>query len=149
MTFLQNSWGGKRHPQARKGQYQLNCILFQLYWNMHSFQARLKISQWHWMRQLEWQCDTPQAKKDLPLINFRSRERHQHDLVPLSYHRQRLQRKGKGGWRGDEERDKKEGMWLVRMKSLVSDNNVNLAVKKILTSNKWNSPCQFRGSLSL
>lgn len=37
------------------------------------------------------------GKTDLPLINFRSRERHQQDLVPLSYHRQGLQRRKKGG----------------------------------------------------
>lgn len=96
------------------------------------------------MGQLEWQSDMPEARQIFPLINFRSRERHQQDLAPLSYHRQGLQRKrgGKKKRGGGGEREikteyrKTERMRFARMKSPVRDNIVNLAARTIITRGK-------------
>lgn len=134
--------GRRKYIQAGKGQYQLNCILIQLYRNM--CQAKNIIMQLNRTAgTVEWCAG---GKTDLPLINFRSRERHQQDLVPLSYQRQRLQGKGgkrrRGMGKKRDENRKTERMWFVLTWSLVSDNTVNLALKKI-TSKKRKLPCSY------
>lgn len=135
-----NSWKvDRRHSQAWKSQWHVNCVLIQLYKYVFTPSQAKKKLQCNWIGQLEWLKWQAAGKTDLPLINFRSRERHQQDLVPPSYHGQGVAKEDTGGDK-NRKKERHRGCDLSAHNPLVNDNIANLAVRKITTRNKWNSP---------